>query len=266
MRKIVILLLSMTFAGASHAQADPLDAAINAEHRETQNIARDVYRHPKETLSLFEIKPDLQVLEILPGAGWYTEILAPYLKDNGRLVVASFGADHPNEYLRNIHIDMIKKFDSQPEIYGKVAVKLFQDQDVYLRDFKDQEFDMVVTFRNTHNWIRFGGVEDIYRAFYRVLKPGGILGVVQHRAEAGRDVKEAAEKGYVPESYLIRLVEDVGFELTGKSEVNANPKDTKDHPEGVWTLPPGYRLGEKDKAKYSAIGESDRMTLRFVKL
>ena len=266
MRKIILLLLSLSFAGAGPAQADPLDAAINSEHREAKNIARDVYRHPKETLSLFGIKPDLQVLEILPGGGWYTEILAPYLKDQGRLVVASFGAEHPNEYLRNIHLGMMKKFDSQPEVYGDVVVELFQGQDGHLRGVKDGEFDMVLTFRNTHNWIRFGGLEDIYRAFYRALKPGGVLGVVQHRAEAGRDAKETAEMGYVPEAYLIRLLEDIGFELTDKSEVNANAKDTKDHPEGVWTLPPTYRLGEKDKAKYSAIGESDRMTLRFVKL
>ena len=125
---------------------------------------------------------------------------------------------------------------------------------------------MVVTFRNTHNWIRLGGVEDVYRAMYRVLKPGGILGVVQHRAEAGSDAKETAERGYVPESYLIRLLEDTGFELVDKSEINANPKDTRDYPEGVWTLPPTYRLGDEDRDRYAAIGESDRMTMKFVKL
>jgi predicted methyltransferase len=134
-----------------------------------------------------------------------------------------------------------------------------------LKDISDDSQDMVVTFRNTHNWIRFGGVEDAYRAFHRVLKKGGVLGVVQHRADKGSAAKDSAQKGYVPSSYLIRLIEDMGFELVATSEVNANSKDTKDYPEGVWTLPPSYRLKDVDKEKYTAIGESDRMTLRFVK-
>ena len=228
-------------------------------------MARDVYRHPKETLSLFGIRPDMHVLEILPGGGWYTEILAPYLKDDGLLAVASFGHEHSVEYLRGIHNKLVEKFDGGPEIYGKVILGVFQGE-AYLENFEDAGFDMVLTFRNTHNWIRFGGVEDIYRSFYRVLKPGGTLGVVQHRAEPGSDARESAERGYVPESYLIGLLEGMGFELVKKSEINANPKDTKDYPEGVWTLPPTYRLGETDKAKYTAIGESDRMTMKFVKL
>ena len=266
MRKVIsFLLLTMVFSGCAENGEDALDAAISGAHRDAGNVARDVYRHPGETLTLFGIRPDMQVLEILPGGGWYTEILAPYLKDDGLLAVASFGHEHSVEYLRSIHNKLVEKFDGEPEIYGKVVLGVFQGE-AYLENFEDASFDMALTFRNTHNWIRFGGVEDIYRSFYRVLKPGGTLGVVQHRAEPGDDARESAERGYVPESYLIGLLEGMGFELVKKSEINANPKDTKDYPKGVWTLPPTYRLGETDKAKYTAIGESDRMTMKFAKL
>ena len=264
-RLISFLLFTLAFSVCAKNERNPLDAAISGEHRDAKNVARDVYRHPGETLSFFGITPDKQVLEILPGGGWYTEILAPYLMDNGLLAVASFGPDHPVEYLREIHNRLIEKFDGNPEIYGKVQIGAFHGEG-YLDDFTDAGFDMVLTFRNTHNWISRGGVEDIYRSFYRVLKPGGVLGVVQHRAEAGSNAEETAEKGYVPESYMIELLEGIGFELVDKAEINANPKDTKDYPEGVWTLPPSYELGDKDRAKYAAIGESDRMTMKFVKL
>ena len=266
MRSVIsFLLFTVVFSGCAENGPDPLDAAVSGAHRDAKNVARDVYRHPGETLTLFGIKPDMEVLEILPGAGWYTEILAPYLRDDGLLAVASFGSDHSAEFLRNLHNGLVGKFDGDPENYGKVVVGVFQGEG-YLEGFEDESFDMVVTFRNTHNWIRFGGVEDVYRAMYRVLKPGGILGVVQHRAGAGTDATETAERGYVPESYMIRLLEDTGFELVDKSEINANPKDTRDYPEGVWTLPPTYRLGDEDREKYAAIGESDRMTMKFVKL
>jgi len=242
-----------------------LDHAISSDHRESSNTARDIFRHPKETLLFFGLQPDMQVLEILPGRGWYTEILAPVLAEEGELTVASFGADHPTKYLANIHKEYIKTLDANPEIYGKIKRTLFKT-DTYLAEIPDNSFDMVVTFRNTHNWIRYGGIEHIYAAFYRVLKPGGTLGVVQHRANKGADAKQTAENGYVPETTIIKLAEGFGFELVEKSEINANPKDTKDHLKGVWTLPPTYRLGDENKEKYKTIGESDRMTLRFIKL
>ena len=141
----------------------------------------------------------------------------------------------------------------------------FEDKG-YLKDITDDSQDMVVTFRNTHNWIRYGGIEEAFKSFHRVLKKGGVLGVVQHRANKTDDATVSAQNGYVPEPYLIKLIESYGFELVEKSEINANPKDTKNHPKGVWTLPPSYRLKDVDKEKYTAIGESDRMTLRFVKL
>jgi predicted methyltransferase len=260
----LISLLFIVNIAAANAAEPFIEAAVASEHRSAKNIARDVYRHPAETLSFFGIKQDMSVLEILPGRGWYTEILAPVLIDNGELTVASFGANHPNDYLRGLHIKFEKILGKNPDIYGNTKLSVFEDNG-YLKDIANESQDMVVTFRNTHNWIRFGGIEEAYRSFHRVLKKGGVLGVVQHRANKGSDAKESAQKGYVPKTYLIKLVESMGFELVGSSEINANPKDTKDHPEGVWTLPPSYRLKDVDKEKYTAIGESDRMTLRFIK-
>ena len=253
---------AIVMAGDTSAE---LDSVIQGTHRDDKNVARDVYRHPKETLMLFDLQSDMKVLEILPGRGWYTEILAPLLKDKGELTVASFGDTHPTKYLRNIHIDFMKKMNADTDTYGKVTTVVFNKAG-YLAEIPDNSMDIVVTFRNTHNWIRFGGVEEIYAAFNRVLKPGGILGVVQHRANAGSEVKASAEKGYVPESYLINMVEDAGFELVKKSDVNANLKDSKDYPKGVWSLPPTYREKDKDRDRYTAIGESDRMTMKFIKL
>ena len=259
---LVSLILSTTvMAGDTSAE---LDKVLQGPQRDSKNVARDVYRHPKETLMFFDMKSDMKVLEILPGRGWYTEILAPLMRDSGELTVASFGETHPTEYLRNIHIDFMKKLDADTDTYGKVEVVVFNDGG-YLKDIPDNSIDIVVTFRNTHNWIRRGGIEEIYASFNRVLKPGGILGVVQHRADKGTDAKITAEKGYVPESYLINLVEDAGFELVKKSDVNINLADSKDYPKGVWSLPPSYREKDKDKARYTAIGESDRMTLKFIK-
>ena len=200
-----------------------INNAINSEHRTKENKTRDTYRHPNKTLLFFGIKPNIKVLEILPGRGWYTEILAPILKDNGQLTVASFGDNHPNDYLRDVHLKYIKNLDKTPSVYGNVRRIVFDEENHYLKDIDSNSQDMVLTFRNTHNWIKYGGVEDIYQAFHRVLKKGGILGVVQHRAHNNDDVKETAKNGYVPESYLINLAEEIGFELIEKSEINANP-------------------------------------------
>ena len=259
---VSITLSTSVLAGDIAAE---LDKALQGSHREAKNIARDIYRHPKETLMVFGLEQNMKVLEILPGRGWYTEILAPLMKDSGKLTVASYGEAHPTKYLRNIHIDFMKKMNADPGTYGKVKTVVF-NKESYLADIPDNSLDIVVTFRNTHNWIRFGGIEDIYAAFNRVLKPGGTLGVVQHRANKGEDAKTTAEKGYVPESYLINLVEDAGFELVRKSDINANLADSKDYPKGVWSLPPTYREKDNNRDKYTAIGESDRMTMKFIKI
>tara|TARA_B100001142_G_scaffold328881_1_gene390238 strand:- start:1320 stop:2129 length:810 start_codon:yes stop_codon:yes gene_type:complete len=261
---IIAYTLSTLITLNAHADDHQLSAAVNDPSRSVKNKARDIYRHPKETLEFFQIKSSMKVLEILPGRGWYTEILAPYLADKGHLTVASFGANHPSKYLANLHNDFVKMMKANSKTYGKVEIVSIKE-DSFLQSIPDTSLDMILTFRNSHNWIRYGGITERYTAFNRVLKSGGVLGVVQHRAADGGDHKVTAEKGYVPESYLIRLIEDQGFELMGTSEINSNSKDTKDHPEGVWTLPPSYRLKNIDKEKYTAIGESDRMTLRFVK-
>lgn len=255
-------------AGINTQAAEPgvsLEQAIAGKHRDPVNAARDKYRHPKQTLEFFGIQPDMTVLETLPGAGWYTEILAPYLRDRGNLIVATMllTNDSP-EYFHKRQATYYAKMDAAPEIYGRVKRTTFK-KEKYLEDVEDNSVDMVLDSRNLHNYIRFGGAEELFGTYYRILKPGGILSVIDHRAPEGVDVKQFADTGYVPESYAIALAEQSGFKLVAKAEINANPKDTKNHPKGVWTLPPVYRLGNEDKEKYSAIGESDRMTIKFIK-
>ncbi len=260
---LTIIFLPVLAQATEHAA---IEQAIAAPSRSAENVNRDQYRHPQETLAFFGIKEDMNVLEILPGRGWYTEILAPLLTDKGHLTVASFGDNHPNEYLRKVHKAFMGVLDDQPSVYGNVKHVVFEN-DGYLNEVDADSQDMVLTFRSTHNWIRYGNrTREVYEAMYRVLRQGGVLGVVQHRANPGSDSLETAKKGYVTETYLIKLLEDIGFELVGKSEINANPLDSKDYPEGVWTLPPSLRANDGNEERYRAIGESDRMTLRFVKL
>ena len=261
----VFSFLSVNVIADGHATEILIDQAIQGEHRSAENKARDIYRHPKETLMFFGLEAEMNVLEILPGGGWYTEVLAPVLQDKGLLTVAGYSENAASEYQRNSHISYKNYLNSKPDIYRQVKLDVFSGNG-YLGAIASDSQDMVVSFRSVHNWIRAGEMEEAFRAFNRVLKKGGVLGVVQHRAAEGTDAKDTAQKGYVPESYVIKVAESMGFELDSKSEINANPKDTKDYARGVWTLPPGYREKDKDKAKYTAIGESDRMTLRFIKL
>ncbi len=263
-------MLIFGFAGGLAGAADEeqkslyaqLDQVLAAAHRDPANAARDRYRHPRETLLFFGLRPDMEVLEIAPGRGWYTELLAPLLRNRGALTVASFGEGHPNQFLAGLHRELLQKMSLMPEKYDRVRVVDFHRPD-YLREFASESVDMVLTFRNTHNWLQAGVAEQIYRDFFRVLRPGGILGVVQHRAAPGTPVEQSIQQGYVPETYLVQLVEQAGFILEERSEINANPLDTRDHPEGVWTLPPTFRLEDRERDKYAAIGESDRSTLRF---
>jgi len=257
--------LCIAGSGSAVAQSTAwLEAGVNGSHREAANRARDVYRHPLETLTFFGLQPTMRVLEISPSRGWYTEVLAPVIRPPGELVLASFGPDHPLEYLAKVHVELMEKLAADPRNYGDVQVTNFQDTG-YLEGVADESMDMVLTFRNTHNWVRDGVAEDIYRAFARVLRPGGTLGVVQHRAAEDADPQRSAPSGYLPESHVIALAEQAGLRFAARSEINANPRDTRDYPEGVWTLPPSYRLEDQDRDKYTAIGESDRMTLRFIK-
>jgi predicted methyltransferase len=269
--KSVVAMLAFILAPACAPIPAPLPAAdetgfarqLSAPHRSAGNVARDRFRHPGETLAFFGITEDSTVVEILPGSGgYYMEILAPYLKDKGRYIAAERDETAAPQYLAD-HQKLLARLQAEPGLYGKVAVTKFNAERHEIAPPGTADF--VITFRNLHNWLERNELEGALRAFHKALKPGGALGVVDHRGR--RDLSQEAQmkSGYVREDVTIALIEKAGFSFVGASEVNANPKDTKDHPEGVWTLPPTYRLKDKDRAKYEAIGESDRFTLKFVK-
>lgn len=259
-----VLITGVATASPSASAAARLDAALAGTHRSDANRARDVYRHPKDTLLFFGLKPDMTVIELWPGGGWYTEVLAPVLRGTGHLVAAAYPADSDSAYFQRVLGNYQAKLAAAPAVYDQVAVIGFNPP-AQASLGPANSADMVLTFRNLHNWKASGNLKAVFDAAFAVLKPGGVFGVVEHRAPAGSTVEEVFETGYMPQDYVIELAKQAGFELAATSEINANPKDTKDHPKGVWTLPPTFRLGEQDKAKYLAIGESDRMTLKFVK-
>jgi predicted methyltransferase len=238
-------------------EPDPaLAAVIAGPQRSEANKARDRYRHPLEVLAFFGLRADSAVVEIMPGkAGYWVEILAPYLKGHGSYT-ASGSAERDIAPLK-------ARIAERPDLFGKTVMTEFTGGDQDLAP--EGSSDFVLTFRNVHNWMRAGTADAAFQAFYRALKPGGILGVEEHRGLADQPQDPQAKSGYVRQDYVIALAEKAGFKLLASSEVNANPKDTKDYPQGVWTLPPTYRLGDQDRAKYEAIGESDRFVLKFQK-
>jgi predicted methyltransferase len=246
-----------------------LDAAIAGAHRSAANKARDRYRHPKETLEFFGLRPEMTVVEIWPGGGWYTDILAPVLRDRGKLYAALYGERPPFPYQSREMESFRAKLASAPTVYGPVTITAlgFPDE---LAIAPAGSADLVVTFRNVHNWVAPGygppnAPELAFKAFFAALKSGGVLGVVDHRWPDRSTEDAQARNGYISEERVIELAEAAGFELAGRSDINRNPLDTHDHPEGVWTLPPDLALGDRDRDKYLAIGESDRLTLKFVK-
>lgn len=258
---------AVALVAATPALADArLEQAVAGAHRDARNASRDQYRHPRETLEFFGIRPDMTVVEIWPSAGWWTEILAPYLKDQGRYYAAWYATEAKNtpDFLKEREKGFDAMLAAKPEVYGKVVKTKLLPPD-FVEIAPKSSADMVLTFRNVHNWAKQGTAEMMFKAFYDALKPGGVLGVKEHRAKPGTPFKQQIDSGYMTEAYVTELAEMAGFRLVGSSEVNANPKDTKDYEAGVWSLPPTLRLGEKDRAKYLAIGESDRMTLKFVK-
>lgn len=266
LRAGAVLLLLIGAAPAYGQGVEPLlDRALAGDHRAEANRARDKYRHPRETLLFFGLKPDMTVVEIWPGGGWYSEILAPVLKDKGKLYLASVAIENPK--LQNWQRESREKqeatYAKRPELYGKPVFTSFGPPQ-WVNIAPAGTADMVLTFRNVHNWSLQKADGASFKAFFDALKPGGILGVVEHRANPGTSFEQQVKTGYMTEAYVIELAEKAGFKLIEKSEVNANPKDTKDHPNGVWTLPPMLR-GRLDPEKYLAIGESDRMTLKFEK-
>ena len=226
-------------------------------------VERDVYRHPAETLAFFGLEPTMTVVEIWPGGGWYTEILAPYLQD-GKLYAAHFAKDSGIKYFNNSRRSFTEKAKASPGVYQAMTMAEFSPKMNKLT-VPDASADVVLTFRNVHNWLRSISEAEAFALFYKALKPGGVLGVVEHRAKANTSWETMKQSGYMTEAYVITLAEKAGFVLDASSEINANPKDSADYPKGVWTLPPTLRMKDKDRAKYLAIGESDRMTLRFKK-
>jgi len=245
------------------AAADALARVIADPNRSEADRARDVYRHPQDTLLFFGLRPQMQVVEIWPEPGWYTQIIAPFVKGQGKYY-AALSVPHPdNAYVTARIKDFDDKFAAHPEIYGKIELTTFGPGAGDIAP--PGSVDMVVTFRNIHNWMAAGWAPQAFGYMYKALKPGGILGVVEHRGNPQLPQDPKAKNGYVREDEAIRLIESQGFALVEQSEINANPSDTKDYPQGVWTLPPVYRLGDKDKETYAAIGESDRFTLKFVK-
>jgi predicted methyltransferase len=242
---------------AALQQPDPtLAAIIDGPQRSNVNKARDRYRHPLEVLTFFGVKADSNVVEIMPGkAGYWAEILAPYLKDSGHYTASG----DPERDIAPLKA----RIAASPELYGKTVIAGFTGDDQEIAPPGSADF--VLTFRNIHNWMRAGTADAAFRAFYKALKPGGILGLEEHRGRPDQPQDPQAKSGYVRQDYAIAIARKAGFELLGSSEVNANPKDTKDYPEGVWTLPPTYRLKDQDREKYSAIGESDRFVLKFAK-
>jgi predicted methyltransferase len=261
----VSLLIVATASADDASVTAALQAIADGEHRSVEHRGRNQYRHPAGTLAFFGIRDDMTIVEISPGGGaWYTEILAPFLRANGTLYAGNYDPDAEEKYYqRNSQIFSEKMADS-PDLYDKVHITVF-DPPEKLEPAPAGSADMVVTFRNFHNWIGDGDAEAALQGMRQVLKPGGILGVVQHRGDPRVEQDPKADSGYVRQDYLVQLIESVGFQLVASSEINANPKDTKDHPEGVWTLPPNFDLKDIDREKYAAIGESDRMTLKFVK-
>ncbi len=242
-----------------------IDRALAGNHRSDAERARDAYRHPRETLEFFGLREDMTVMEVWPGAGgWYTAVLAPVLHDHGRYLAAGFDPKSASPAVQDAIRSFQAKLDGSP-LYGKVEVTALQSPGA-LTPVPASSVDLIVTFRNLHNWLaREEAAPAMLKAMFLALKPGGVLGLVDHRADPAQPVDARAKLGYVNEQYAIDLAKAAGFELVAASEINANPRDTRDYEQGVWTLPPTWRLGDKDRDRYAAIGESDRFTLKFRK-
>lgn len=258
----------LMFAGAGNQlladDSERLQALSIGDHRSAANIARNEARNPVETLQFFGLTPGQTVIEILPGGGWYTEIIAPFLKGNGTFYGAHFSPESSLSYQPPILQQFLQKVADEPEHYSEVIVtRLNPPSEVDIAPAGAA--DLALTFRNVHNWIMADTQHEHFAAFYNALKPGGVLGVVEHRAPEGSSMEFMSTSGYVTQDYVIELAQEAGFEFVASSEINANPRDTKNHARGVWTLPPTFRLGDQDRETYAAIGESDRMTLKFRK-
>ena len=266
MRKFILVVALILGCPTGIVAADALEDAVHNPQRTPAFQQRDQFRNPLETLRFFGLQPDVTVAEIWASPGFYAEILAPYLKASGEYYAVGFSlsAKRTPQWRRNMAKELIAKFEADPENYSDVEVtSLSVPEDTVIAP--PGTVDIVLTFRNVHNWMKGEYAPGVFAAMYQALRPGGIMGVVEHRATPGTTVEMMKLSGYVTEAQVIEFAREAGFELDARSEINANPKDTKDHPRGVWTLPPSLRLQDVDREKYLAIGESDRMTLRFRK-
>ena len=258
---IIIIAAALALPALAVAATTDLASVLAGPQRSAANKARDAYRHPAETLTFFGLKPTMTVVEISPQGGWYTEILAPYLRDHGHYLAAGTfpGSDNAIKAVAKFKA----KLDADPVTYSKATVTAFGKGHYAIAPAGSA--DAVLTFRNIHNFYIGGYAPEAFKAFYTALKPGGVLGIEEHRLPDDRPDAMQDSTGYMKVATVKRLAAAAGFKFVAASEVNANQKDRADYPDGVWTLPPTYQLGDKDRAKYAAIGESDRMTLRFVK-
>ena len=261
--KYLAVLLTALLTLPAQAALD-WDAALKGDHRDASNSARDESRHPRETLAFFGLAEGMTVEELSPGGGWYTEVIAPLLKDNGTYYAAHHGLNAPGSYYRNSLGKYLQKLAGNADLYGDVIVTQLLPP-ALVEVAPAGSADLVVGFRNVHSWMRGDILDSVLAAAYAALKPGGKLGIVQHRAKPGTTVDAMKKSGYVTEAFVVEAVEAAGFKLEASSDVNANPRDTADHPKGVWSLPPALRDEDGDRDKYMAIGESDRMTLLFTK-
>lgn len=249
--------------GRNTALPTSLKEAVSSDLRTSHNVKRDKYRYPRETLEFFGLRPDMTVIEISPGAGWYTEILAPLLTKKGQYIMAAPPVTESSPAYAKANQEKVNKIlERHPEVKAKARIVDFSP--LTKKDMvRPGTADMIVTFRNVHNWVGNKSAQAAFHSFYRALKPGGVLGVVEHRRPD--NAKIDPKSGYMSEKQVIALAQKAGFKLVARTQINANPRDKGHHPKGVWTLPPSLRLGDQDRAKYEAIGESDRMTLKFVK-
>jgi predicted methyltransferase len=256
-------------SAATPADDEALRAALAGAHRSAANRARDGARHPYETLRFFGIRPTQRVVELTPGGGWYTEILAPYLRPQGLFCTAHFAKDTGSEGRRRARANYDARLAKQPELYDRLFSGTLPSGgrfgDITAALEKDGGADLIVTFRNVHNWLEDGSLDDTLKACFSLLKRGGVLGVVDHRAAPGTPIETQMKTGYVTEALMEARAQQAGFRLAARSEVNANPRDTKDHVGGVWSLPPTYAGKDVDRERFAAIGESDRFTHRYVK-
>lgn len=263
-RLLLPALLCLPLVGPVRAADGELQRWLDGPQRSEANRARDAARKPTETLAFFGLRPELTVIEIWPSVGaWWFEILAPYLRDRGQYIGALHAGAHNPPAARAEHEAIEGRIARQPELYGKVRIA----HSPGLPDtLAPDSADLLLTFMNLHNWVTDGNADAVIAEFHKVLKPGGVLGVVDHRADPDRPAAEQLKAGYLREDDVIALFEKAGFRLVARAEIAANPRDTKDHPQGVWTLPPSLRLKDVDRARYLAIGESDKFTLKFVKI